>query len=639
MSVASQASSAAHLKAHAAAQAAAGYVPQSVQSVGNVKVNLHATPPITTSMRTAKPTINASPPPKSASLIPSTSSPPANDVSIKSDELLWKLDMNGVKTWMQRILLPKRPKQRLDAHKQPLQAGSIRGDAEAYRLEQERLQNEEWKSYTERSNIAKILFNNLIRALDSATGTTSVEQQPGNDTKRMKVESGAAVPTSYSKSSSGDEYSILDPSFAKGKEITHLPGAIVSRILMGGLVNALAGKIGGVVDAISCKPLLPEGKDAPIPTANGQTLTQLREMFVTRLHGAISARLEIDKLNSIPTRIVEMLCPEITMTEIAGIRQRIYDTVVLGRGTHSSSAAAALEGEEDLAVAARVDVHEFKKCGGCGNNDQNKFVMDQKNGDLICKDCGTIVEESLMHEGSQFRKFEGEADRNHHGDVANPLYSNSYNMGTSLGGMSFQSGAGLGGYGSGGRGGIENVLRNAHAYIEMNMSQFGKEEKKTRIGYKDRQKREAVIEMKHVVDALSLHNAVIERAKELFAGFRDDRELVQQFKGVLAACLCQAFDQLSKDGRQILKQKAGEEECDTNEVKEDLSQNVKRESLHGAALARKSMVGSSMSATEMKSASLWDLDDTRSWLLETSRTIARKWEQKKSECEESRYLR
>lgn len=134
--------------------------------------------------------------------------------------------------------------------------------------------------------------------------------------------------------------------------------------------------------------------------------------------------------------------------------------------------------------------------------------------------------------------------------------------------------------------------------------------------------------MKHVVDALSLHNAVIERAKELFAGFRDDRELVQQFKGVLAACLCQAFDQLSKDGRQILKQKAGEDECDTNEDNEDLSENVKRESLHGATLARKTMVDSPMSATEAKSASLWDLDDTRSWLLETSRTIARKWELK-----------
>ena len=38
----------------------------------------------------------------------------------------------------------------------------------------------------------------------------------------------------------------------------------------------------------------------------------------------------------------------------------------------------------------------------------------------------------------------------------------------------------MGGYGSGARGGIENILRNAHAYTEMNISQFGKEEKKSR---------------------------------------------------------------------------------------------------------------------------------------------------------------
>ena len=37
-------------------------------------------------------------------------------------------------------------------------------------------------------------------------------------------------------------------------------------------------------------------------------------------------------------------------------------------------------------------------------------------------------------------------------------------------------------------------------------------------------------------------------------GFRDDRELVQQFKGVLAACLCEAFEQLSAEGRHLTRQ-------------------------------------------------------------------------------------
>ena len=64
--------------------------------------------------------------------------------------------------------------------------------------------------------------------------------------------------------------------------------------------------------------------------------------------------------------------------------------------------------------------------------------------------------------------------------------------------------------------------------------------------------------MVHAGDALGLHEAVVQRAKELFAGFRDDREMVQQYKAVIAACLSEAFDQLSRDGKQLLKKQAGE---------------------------------------------------------------------------------
>lgn len=199
-----------------------------------------------------------------------------------------------------------------------------------------------------------------------------------------------------------------------------------------------------------------------------------------------------------------------------------------------------------------------------------------------------------MHEGSQYRKFEGEEDRNHHGDAPNPLFSDSHNMSTTLGGVSFQPGAGMGGYGSGGKRNIENILRNAHAYTEMNISQFGKDEKKTRIGYKDRQKKDAFYQMAHAGDALGLHEAVVQRAKELFAGFRDDREMVQQFKGVLAACLCEAFDQLSRDGRRILKRRAGEVddgnagkegEDDEGQAKVLNARASRRNDLHSASLA------------------------------------------------------
>lgn len=156
--------------------------------------------------------------------------------------------------------------------------------------------------------------------------------------------------------------------------------------------------------------------------------------------------------------------------------------------------------------------------------------------------------------------------------------------------------------------------------------------------------------MTHIADALSLHQAVLQRAKELFAGFRDDRELVQQFKGVLAACLCEAFDQLSKEGQQILKVKAGEEKTAAagkgdkpgvpSIVASAQSLNArasKRSELHRSSLAGKngvfldtdkkesSRADQPTSEVERKPVSSWSLDDTRSWLLEASKTIAKQW--------------
>jgi hypothetical protein len=436
---------------------------------------------------------------------------------------------------------------------------------------------------------------------------------------------------------------------------------MLSRLTYGGLLNALAGQEGGLVDATTAQP-----------TAASTAIPVELKMMAKVLQRAVSAKVEMDMLDSTCDRIVEMLCQDLSSPEFTSIRKRVYDTVILGRGTGGSAMANALEQADDLPVAGRTHVEQYYKCKDCNNNDQASFVLDRKNGDIICSNCGAVASESLMHEGSQFRKFEGEADRNHHGDMPNPLYSNAYNMSTTLGGMSFQTGAGMGGYGSGSTKNMETIYRNTHAYTEMNISQMGKDEKKTRVGYKDRQKKDAFIQMTHVGDALSLHEAVVQRAKELFAGFRDDRELVQQFKGVVAACLCEAFDQLSKDGRQILKQhQCSKKDPNANVAsstssmsdKVENSRASRRNELHSASLAGKSAnfseqesssksVGgsnhanggadtvSSSSASdtpggaaaaqhqtslENKPVATWDLDDCRSWLLEASRSIARQW--------------
>lgn len=167
-----------------------------------------------------------------------------------------------------------------------------------------------------------------------------------------------------------------------------------------------------------------------------------------------------------------------------------------------------------------------------------------------------------------------------------------------------------------------------------------------------------------------MHEAVIQRAKEIFAGFRDDRELLHQLKAVIGACLCESFDQLAQDGRKILQQQeTGTVEADEINAKEEAAQSeanakkaaiskamssnrraMKRADLHKASMAGKgglfldfsevndktakaddpvsnprAAATSPTSKFEMKNAATWDLEDCRSWLLEASRSIAQTW--------------
>lgn len=419
---------------------------------------------------------------------------------------------------------------------------------------------------------------------------------------------------------------IVDPYQEAASELETTIGGKTSQLSISGLINGMAGVQGGIAINKLCHVKEGFNKDAAIEAAGNATFTKLK-VVATALHQAVQACVEADVLVTTPLRIQDMLAGDLQPQEFKAIRKRVYDTVVLGKGL-----AQGNPDEADIPTAASTGDNGKKshKCKSCGNNDQSQFVTDKENGDVICLNCGTVVSESLMHEGSAYRKFEGEVDRNHHGDAPNRLYSNAHNMSTTLGGMQITTGAGIGGFGSQKKG-LENVLRNAHAYTELNISQFGKGDRRTRTGYKDKQKRDAFYQMTHCGDALNLHQAVVQRAKEIFAGFRDDRELVQQFKGVIAACLCVAFDQLSSDGKQILKQK--------QEVPQESFANPRanrRNELHHANLAGKGGLLLDFAAVKKeedvvvssvakKPAATWDLNDCRSWLMEASRSIADQW--------------
>lgn len=263
-------------------------------------------------------------------------------------------------------------------------------------------------------------------------------------------------------------------------DVPDTPGGKLSVLSVGGLLNAMAGITGGVTKRVtpSADSLSSAVKQE---AANGganmnQTGVPLTDLLVLAhaWHRAIQLQVHRDILSSTPRRIQEMLCADLTEAEFASIRKRIYDTVLLGKGLHTNDPSNDVDPTLATGPTATAhDIEKFKKCQICGENDQASFVVDRKNGDVICSNCGAVVSESIMHEGSQFRKFEGEVDRNHHGDTPNPLYSNAHNLSTSLSGVQETSGAGAGGWrsGGGGRGGrnLETILRNAHAYTELNI--------------------------------------------------------------------------------------------------------------------------------------------------------------------------
>jgi hypothetical protein len=72
----------------------------------------------------------------------------------------------------------------------------------------------------------------------------------------------------------GDVYNILDPSFSKqNNTVSEGEGAILSRLTLGGLVNALAGVNGGVVDTVTCVPLSDlKNSDANAAAMNGDVI-------------------------------------------------------------------------------------------------------------------------------------------------------------------------------------------------------------------------------------------------------------------------------------------------------------------------------------------------------------------------------
>ena len=299
-------------------------------------------------------------------LFPSTSS--TSTVGIP----LWELDIDAIEKWAKanQSIQPKKPRPPKTAAAEAggeaaktdpeAAAAAIKEDQERYRQEQ--------AEYVTRLPKSQKLVTNLIVALKSASSSSS--EDGGSD------DSAAA----------SDTYHILDDSFAKGEDVVHTPGAILTRLTVGGITNALAGVEGGIVDVTTCRLLAPKaegggaespkdakkkaaadaingGADPTLPSAADLPRSQVMRL-ARKFHSSVQSKVELDMVATTPSRIVQMLCPELSFSEVNAIRRRVYDTVVLGYGTNSSAAMAALEGGDDVPVAARVGVHDIEKVSG-----------------------------------------------------------------------------------------------------------------------------------------------------------------------------------------------------------------------------------------------------------------------------------
>uniref|UniRef100_A0A7S3PQ86 C2H2-type domain-containing protein n=1 Tax=Aplanochytrium stocchinoi TaxID=215587 RepID=A0A7S3PQ86_9STRA len=244
---------------------------------------------------------------------------------------------------------------------------------------------------------------------------------------------------------------------------------------------------------------------------------------------------------SLEQQIVDRICPKSTVEEV-----KIYVPKIIKIDAEQLDKQTASIGD-NLAMT-------HYKCESCGNADQVNFAEDRRHGQVTCTICGTVAQDHQIHDGAWKRQFTGEVNPSFHGPAPDPRFSSGHNLRTN---MSLGSGE----VGVGGTKITKKELRdlkNAQNDIEMNLTRYANADaKRTREGYKDKQKTEAFKILDDVCFSLQLHESVNQRSKQLFAAYRDSREQLQALKRVEAACLITAYYDIMAQGLAVKREKLG----------------------------------------------------------------------------------
>jgi len=206
---------------------------------------------------------------------------------------------------------------------------------------------------------------------------------------------------------------------------------------------------------------------------------------------------------------------------------------VLLRVTLVKGASTITETQDDLSGKACVGLDAPRtECRNCGNKDESHFSSDYKSGDTVCTRCGLVVSQNYIFEGDWTRSFDDEKSTTQLGPASNPLLSCRANLGTS-----FKLSEGVS------KAKIKRLNEVAKRAAKGIDAVEGSSERRTTLAYKDAMKKKAWDAMERAALKLNLSAFVVNKAKEIFSLYRDNREALHDYELSIAASLVASLEE------------------------------------------------------------------------------------------------
>lgn len=174
--------------------------------------------------------------------------------------------------------------------------------------------------------------------------------------------------------------------------------------------------------------------------------------------------------------------------------------------------------------------NSVQKCKNCHGVD---FVEDFTRAEITCLNCGTVFQENMIRDEDWTRQYEGDINPSQSGPPPDERFTSSHNLAT----VFTTDGSRMS------KSGLKDVRKaewEASRLERSNNDGPKRLKQDTTQAFKDDQKREVFSLLEEVCSRLSLSDVVCERAKTLFANFRQIRDYVSERNVYVCCCLISA---------------------------------------------------------------------------------------------------